>query len=109
MCSGPCVATTIACGGLFGLTLLPFGSDSWNDGAPELKAATSRTMKIATQTTARTARRPPLLGSFLLRRRAREGRPVAREETIARTVAHPPARARGPPARGQRTMGAHAR
>src|SRR5690242_9545751 len=84
MWSGPCVATTIACGGLFGLTRLAFGSDSWNDGAPELNAVTRSTMKIAKQTTLSTARRPPRLESPRRRRSARKG---GREETIARTLA----------------------
>src|SRR5690242_10201075 len=87
MWSGPCVAITIACGGLFGLTRVDFGSDCWKVGAPELNAATSRTMKIAIQTTKSTAMRPPRLESPLRRRRARGGRPMGREETIRRTVA----------------------
>src|SRR5581483_8909305 len=94
MCSGPCVATTIAWGGLFGLTRAAFGRDCWKVGAPELNAATSRTMKIARQTTQSTARRPPRLESALLRRRARGERPVGREETIGSTV---PQSAPGPP------------
>src|SRR5436305_5133989 len=106
MWSGPCVATTMACGGLFGLTLVAFGSDSWNDGAPELNPATSRTMKTAMQTTASTTSRPPRLESPLLRGRARTGRLVARDEAIARTVAKAGAKR---PAGKERTMLAHAR
>jgi hypothetical protein len=83
MWSAPCVATISASGGPFGFPRLPFGSESWNGGTDELKAATMRTMKIASATTPSTARRPLRLDTFRLCLRASTGRRVAREEAIA--------------------------
>src|SRR5690242_12706357 len=82
MFSVPWVATIIEDGGLFGFARLPLGSESWNGGADELNAATIRTTKIASTTSPRTAKRPLRLEIPVRRRRARGGRPLARDETI---------------------------
>src|SRR5262249_34400191 len=112
MCSRPCVATISASGGPFGLAMLPFGSDSWNGGTDELKAATIRTMKIARPTSSSTPSRPLRPETRLLRLCARAVRLLAGEETIAPTVAQPLRSfqtKRDPcPANALRTMGAHA-
>src|SRR5262249_31089365 len=89
MCSRPCVATISASGGPFGFEMLPFGSDSWNGGTDELKAATIRTMKIAKPISASTASRPLRPETRLLRRCARAGRLLAGGVAIAATVAEP--------------------